>query len=47
MNVTFWDSHNILKSLSKKKEKTLYVESAVFGRLTKYISTLAFKSLKY
>ena len=25
-----------------KKEKTLYLGSSVFGRLTKYISTLAF-----
>ena len=30
-----------------KKEKTVSLESSGFGRLTKYISTLVFKSLKY
>ena len=50
MSVTFWDSHSIKYLLMLmirwsdfiKKEKTLYLGSSVFGRLTEYISTLVF-----
>ena len=51
MSVTFWDLHSIKSSNVNdkvfsdfiKKEKTLYLGGSVFGRLTKYISTLDFK----